>query len=309
MATRCDISAEYARQLLNYDPKTGFLTWKARTPDMFLDGKRSGETRCKVWNEVHEGKVAIRKGGTGGHATVFIDGVSRSAASVVWLIHYGRSPERSIRFVSDDKMDMRICNLREQYTEAEKRERGNQATARWLANPDNSEKHRAAVALCRQRPHAKEKHRKRQLAYVATRRDQERQRAAEWREKNPERHAETHRMYYESNREKVKSANYKYRRENPEAYRQYARDYKARKRAGGGRLSRGYFDRLWAAQAGLCKACEGDLMILGTHLDHIIPLVKGGLHCDDNVQLLCATCNRRKSAKNFEDFLRELRAS
>ncbi|MDA1006565.1 MAG: HNH endonuclease signature motif containing protein [Actinomycetota bacterium] len=41
-----------------------------------------------------------------------------------------------------------------------------------------------------------------------------------------------------------------------------------------------------------CAACEakGD-----TQADHVIPLARGGAHCEGNLQPLCGNCNRRKS--------------
>lgn len=33
-----------------------------------------------------------------------------------------------------------------------------------------------------------------------------------------------------------------------------------------------------------------------THVDHVIPLAKGGNETDQNKQTLCATCNQRKGA-------------
>ena len=39
-----------------------------------------------------------------------------------------------------------------------------------------------------------------------------------------------------------------------------------------------------------CKYCGSE----GHHIDHIVPLSKGGLHTKDNLQMLCAPCNRGK---------------
>ncbi len=36
MAKNPNITAEYVRQLLDYDPRIGELTWESRTPDMFI---------------------------------------------------------------------------------------------------------------------------------------------------------------------------------------------------------------------------------------------------------------------------------
>jgi 5-methylcytosine-specific restriction endonuclease McrA len=180
------------------------------------------------------------------------------------------------------------------------------ATARWLAKPGNQEKHRAAVKRCRQRPEAKERHRVRQLAYAERNREQEKRRVARWRKEKPEKAVETHRIYYLKNQSKVRAATRAYRNANLEAYKEYGRQYRSARRAGGGRLSKGYIARLMATQNSACPACRSDLRISGHHIDHIVPISKGGLHCDANVQLLCPPCNRRKSAKNFDDFLAEL---
>jgi 5-methylcytosine-specific restriction endonuclease McrA len=40
-----------------------------------------------------------------------------------------------------------------------------------------------------------------------------------------------------------------------------------------------------------CAECGG----VAAHIDHIIPLAKGGEHGIGNLQMLCATCNSRKS--------------
>ena len=40
-------------------------------------------------------------------------------------------------------------------------------------------------------------------------------------------------------------------------------------------------------------------------IDHIVPLAKGGSDGPENIQLLCAHCNRRKSAKDPIVFMQE----
>jgi 5-methylcytosine-specific restriction endonuclease McrA len=177
------------------------------------------------------------------------------------------------------------------------------ATAKWLAKPGNHKKHLVAVKLCRQAPKAKETHRQRQLVYAACNREQERQRAANWRDSNPERDVESHRSYYLRNGDEVRAKSKAYRLEHPEEYKEYNLQYRHALRAGGGRMSKGYSKRLMIEQNGMCNACKCDLSISGHELDHIVPISKGGPHCDANVQLLCPPCNRRKSAKSFEDFL------
>jgi len=64
---------------------------------------------------------------------------------------------------------------------------------------------------------------------------------------------------------------------------------------------------------GLCGYCgkdlSGNLNIWSEdHLDHIVPLAKGGLNDVTNIQLLCGDCNRKKShgpartSSSYEDW-------
>ena len=43
---------------------------------------------------------------------------------------------------------------------------------------------------------------------------------------------------------------------------------------------------------------------LGTdaHIDHILPLSRGGENVDDNAQLLCPYCNLSKGSKTMEEW-------
>ena len=54
---------------------------------------------------------------------------------------------------------------------------------------------------------------------------------------------------------------------------------------------------LYIVQKGRCVKCARHLGITGYHVDHIIPISKGGLNVAWNLQLLCPRCNLRKGAK------------
>lgn len=57
-------------------------------------------------------------------------------------------------------------------------------------------------------------------------------------------------------------------------------------------------------QSWLCVYCKTDLSASGYHVDHIVPLAKGGGNGKDNIQCLCARCNQRKSDKMPDEWIK-----
>jgi hypothetical protein len=51
---------------------------------------------------------------------------------------------------------------------------------------------------------------------------------------------------------------------------------------------------VWARDGGCCVRCGSKQEL---HFDHIIPVAKGGGNSEENVQILCQTCNLKKSDK------------
>jgi hypothetical protein len=51
---------------------------------------------------------------------------------------------------------------------------------------------------------------------------------------------------------------------------------------------------VWARDGGTCVRCGSNQNL---HFDHIIPVVKGGASSEENIQLLCQTCNVKKADK------------
>jgi 5-methylcytosine-specific restriction endonuclease McrA len=48
---------------------------------------------------------------------------------------------------------------------------------------------------------------------------------------------------------------------------------------------------VWERDGGRCVECDGDFEL---QFDHVIPVVMGGATSVENLQLLCAPCNKRK---------------
>jgi len=90
----------------------------------------------------------------------------------------------------------------------------------------------------------------------------------------------------------------KYRAANPHKAREWAQNRRNRK---AGRLEYGTIPALMRYQRGLCANCKCDIRT-GYHVDHIVPLAKGGKHQADNIQLLCGPCNLRKSDRDPIEF-------
>lgn len=94
-----------------------------------------------------------------------------------------------------------------------------------------------------------------------------------------------------------------YRRRNPEKVREFAQRRNA-KRGKGAKLPAGTVARLLLLQGRKCAICRASVAS-GYHVDHIYPIAKGGTHTPDNVQILCPTCNVRKSDKHPIRYMQE----
>jgi 5-methylcytosine-specific restriction endonuclease McrA len=92
------------------------------------------------------------------------------------------------------------------------------------------------------------------------------------------------------------AARRRYRAANPEKTREWAQS-----RRGIGRIPRGTVKRLRAEQKDACAYCGRP--IPPYHLDHKLPVCRGGRNDADNLHLTCPTCNLRKSALTHEEFL------
>lgn len=92
-------TAEELQQLLDYDPETGVLTWKART------GKHAA-----TFNSTRAGKPAgtLRRDG---YVAMKVKNVIYAAHRVIWALVHDEWPE-CIRHVNRNDADNRLQNLR-----------------------------------------------------------------------------------------------------------------------------------------------------------------------------------------------------
>ena len=85
-----------------------------------------------------------------------------------------------------------------------------------------------------------------------------------------------------------------YRAKNPHKAREWLQNRRNKKR---GKLPRGTVAKLFELQRGRCANCACSIAA-GYHVDHVMPIAKGGKHEPGNVQLLCGPCNLRKSSRH-----------
>lgn len=127
--------------------------------------------------------------------------------------------------------------------------------------------------------------------------EQNRAKALAWRKANPEKAAAI------AKRKKLN---------NPEKYRALAVQVSHRRRArergvGCEPITAEHLRLLFEAQEGRCRYCRVELSGR-KHLDHRIPIARGGPHAPSNVCWSCPTCNHRKNAKTEAEFLAEIAA-
>ena len=164
--------------------------------------------------------------------------------------------------------------------------------------------HRSNCKVCR---------RKSQKKYYEDNREKERARSKKYIENNPEKRKGTQKKYRKNNREKIKDYQKKYREDNQEKVR--LQRFKRRARLREAKIEDfSHKDLLdfWSEneiKPQECFYCKKEMPEGPEHIDHYIPLIKGGTHERENLRPSCASCNLSKHAKHPEIFMEELKNS
>lgn len=137
-------------------------------------------------------------------------------------------------------------------------------------------------------------------------------RMRKWCVRNRELHNQRSRNWRANNLERMREiwrkAGAKRRRENPEKCRAISAARYAARMGAPGNYTPEEVRHLMSEQEGICAAfsCSEDITIT-YHVDHKNPLSRGGSSRLSNLQILCPTCNMKKSNKLYGIWLAEER--
>lgn len=161
-----------------------------------------------------------------------------------------------------------------------------------VANSETVKKWKAASAS---RPEVRE----RRKVYQAT-----------WYQTNKERDRPARLALYAAKRESRIAYSKAWVEANPERSREHFRmgmaRRRARKRGAGGTHTAADLADIFRAQGGRCAYCRADLNKIKKHVDHIVPLARGGSNRRSNLQYLCQPCNQKKNWKDPNEFARSI---
>ena len=111
MADRPNLTPEKLRQLLRYEPDSGELFWRERTPDLFMIP--TSQSQCDAWNRKHAGQKAFTYLAKHGYLVSNISKLPFYAHRAAWAIYHGVQPSGKLDHINGIRTDNRIINLRE----------------------------------------------------------------------------------------------------------------------------------------------------------------------------------------------------
>lgn len=179
---------------------------------------------------------------------------------------------------------------------------------RWITNPLNRRKNLKRAARWR-RQHREEFLQGMRRWYRAHRR-QHREGVLRWRKRNSKRLRVLWRKWYAQNRRHVADVNKRWAQTHLERVREIgklaAARRRARKRQAGGTFSAADIYLILKRQRGRCLYCSRVLRKRRYHIDHKIPLARGGSNRKSNLCCSCERCNKSKGTRTHIEFLASL---
>ena len=133
-------------------------------------------------------------------------------------------------------------------------------------------------------------------AYYADNRDHHRKVIAAWTQSNRSHVREYHKKWYSENRERRLEVAKEWKQSNPELVVHYSAARRARQ--SGGNRYQVLPKEIIRLRETPCYHCGAE----AEHIDHIVPISRGGSHSIGNLGPMCAQCNLSKGAKTYAEF-------
>lgn len=112
---------------------------------------------------------------------------------------------------------------------------------------------------------------------------------------------------YELSRKKRKDYEKKWRKENKELKRLWSSKRRAlRKEKDDGTVTKESLKKKNKGNCYICGVSFKDLKDKDIHLEHVIPLSRGGLHSIHNMEFSCKSCNLKKGNKTYDEYINYL---
>ena len=118
----------------------------------------------------------------------------------------------------------------------------------------------------------------------------------DWDNKHPGYYANYHRTH----REQIARRGRKWLERNPERHLERCRRRRARKLRAGGNFTAEQWLEMKKSYQHTCLRCGKTEPEIQLTVDHVIPLLKGGRHEEENIQPLCGSCNKSKGTKTID---------
>lgn len=141
--------------------------------------------------------------------------------------------------------------------------------------------------------------------YAEKTKDEAYERQKAYQVKNKERLKAYHKAYRAANADGLKEKKKLSYERTKQAYLLRAMQRKARKRAAPGTCTKAQLDARIAFYGNKCAYCPGPF----EHVDHVIPLSRGGSNWPANLRPACAKCNLSKSDMSAREWLASLTSS
>lgn len=171
------------------------------------------------------------------------------------------------------------------FSKALKKSGGYSSWCKECSNSYNKDYHEAHKEEIRRRS------RKTKREYYERNRQEAIDRAVEWKRKN---------------RQKARAWVARWAKQNPEKGIERSAKYRAQKKNQIGETPVPEIPELLQQQNSECYYCKGNLRYTGYHLEHKIPISRGGVHGGENVCLSCPPCNHRKSSLTADEFFAKM---